>query len=170
MRIARHLDPQRVNRGVRAAEQRLQVRTAESEVDRSLRPSDDTNPPGVRRAQRRVCAARFAPDLYGAFSVKRLFWVCCQFFVRSGKAVLRPVACEGSRDRNASGAWRLAVRLPPREKSVRNGLVWGFFCQAVVLGLLSVLCSEREGGSSSRRLAIRFAERAEGVKGPKRLA
>jgi hypothetical protein len=27
--------------------------------------------------------------LYGAFSVKRLFWVCCQFFVRSGKAVLR---------------------------------------------------------------------------------
>jgi len=26
----------------------------------------------------------------------------------------------------------------------------------------------REGGSSSRRLAIRFAERAEGVKGPKR--
>src|SRR5439155_1601671 len=50
---------------------------------------------------------------------------------------------------------------------VRTGLVWGFFCQAVVLGLLSVLCSEREGGSSSRRLAIRFAERAEGVKGPK---
>jgi len=94
MRIARHLDPQRVNRGVRAAEQRLQVRTAESEVDRSLRPSDDTNPPGVRRAQRRVCAARFAPDLYGAFSVKRLFWVCCQFFLRSGKAVLRPVACD----------------------------------------------------------------------------
>ena len=25
---------------------------------------------------------RFAGDLYGAFSVKRLFWVCCQFFVR----------------------------------------------------------------------------------------
>ena len=37
---------------------------------------------------------RFAGDLYGAFSVKRLFWVCCQFFVRSGKAVLRPVACD----------------------------------------------------------------------------
>jgi hypothetical protein len=32
---------------------------------------------------------KFAADLYGAFSVKRLFWVCCQFFVRSGKAVLR---------------------------------------------------------------------------------
>src|SRR5205807_2753620 len=39
-------------------------------------------------------AAWFAADLYGAFSVKRLFWVCCQFFVRSGKAVLRPVACD----------------------------------------------------------------------------
>ena len=37
---------------------------------------------------------RFARDLYGAFSVKRLFWVCYQFFVRSGKAVLRPVACD----------------------------------------------------------------------------
>jgi hypothetical protein len=59
----------------------------------------------------------FAPDLYGAFSVKRLFWVCCQFFVRSGKAVLRPVAWrsgsrsarKGSRDRNGSKAWRLAA-------------------------------------------------------------
>src|ERR1700726_834967 len=35
---------------------------------------------------------------------------------------------------------------------VRTRLVWGFFCQTVVLGLLSVLCSEREGRSSSRRL------------------
>ena len=60
---------------------------------------------------------RFAGDLYGAFSVKRLFWVCCQFFVRSGKAVLRPVACDqvsrsarkGSRDRNGGTAWRLAA-------------------------------------------------------------
>ena len=32
---------------------------------------------------------KFARDLYGAFSVKRLFWVSYQFFVRSGKAVLR---------------------------------------------------------------------------------
>jgi hypothetical protein len=31
-------------------------------------------------------------------------------------------------------------------------LVWGFSCQVVVFGLLPVLCSEREGGSSSRRL------------------
>ena len=65
----------------------------------------------------RPLKAKFAPDLYGAFSVKRLFWVCCQFFVRSGKAVLRPVAWrsgsrsarKGSRDRNASAAWRLAA-------------------------------------------------------------
>jgi len=43
--------------------------------------------------------------------------VCCRFFVRSGKAVLRPVACDqvrgargkGSRDRNGSKAWRLAA-------------------------------------------------------------
>ena len=40
---------------------------------------------------------------------------------------------------------------------VRTRLVWGFFCQAVVLGLLSVLCSEREGRSS-------FFNRAAGVK------
>ena len=47
-------------------------------------------------------------------------------------------------------------------------LVWGFSCQVVIFGLLAVLCSERESRSSFRRLAIRFAERAEGVKGPKR--
>ena len=33
---------------------------------------------------------RFAVDLYGAFSVKRLFWVCCQFFVRRCVQVRRP--------------------------------------------------------------------------------
>src|SRR5438874_1267899 len=31
-------------------------------------------------------------------------------------------------------------------------LVWGFSCQVVIFRLLSVLCSEREGRSSSRRL------------------
>src|ERR1700692_69364 len=45
----------------------------------------------------------FARDLYGAFSVKRLFWVCCQFFVRSGKAVLRPVACNQVRGARGRG-------------------------------------------------------------------
>ena len=62
----------------------------------------------IRRAREKVSLAlrlllrapdpaktlKFAGDLYGAFSVKRLFWVCYQFFVRSGKAVLRPVACD----------------------------------------------------------------------------
>src|SRR5690348_17260260 len=40
---------------------------------------------------------------------------------------------------------------PPLEG---NGFepVWGFFCQVVVFGWLAVLCSEREGRSSSRRL------------------
>ena len=42
-------------------------------------------------------------DLYGAFSVKRLFWVCCQFFVRSGKAVLRPIACDQVRGARGRG-------------------------------------------------------------------
>ena len=49
---------------------------------------------GSQEAGRRSRGVKFAPDLYGVFSVKRLFWVCCQFFVRSGKAVLRPVACD----------------------------------------------------------------------------
>ena len=47
-------------------------------------------------------------------------------------------------------------------------LVWGFFCQVVVLGLLSVFCSERERPFFVPSPAIRFPERAEGVKGPKR--
>jgi hypothetical protein len=36
-------------------------------------------------------------------------------------------------------------------------LVWGVFCQAVIFGLLAVLCSERESRSS-------FFNRAAGVK------
>jgi hypothetical protein len=46
-------------------------------------------------------------------------------------------------------------------------LVWGFSRQ-VVFGFLSVLCSERERPFFIPSPAIRFAERAEGVKGPKR--
>src|SRR6516162_11206009 len=44
-------------------------------------------------------------------------------------------------------------------------LVWGFSCQAVVFGLLSVLCSERESRSSSRRLrsGSRSARRGQGT-------
>jgi hypothetical protein len=53
-------------------------------------------------------------------------------------------------------------------RPVRSRLVWGFFCQVVVLGLLSVLCSERERPFFVPSPAIRVAERAEGVKGPKR--
>src|SRR6266403_4843566 len=51
----------------------------------------------------------------------------------------------------------LGNRFRQRPVQVRTRLVWGFFCQAVVLGLLSVLCSEREGRSS-------FFNRAAGVK------
>jgi hypothetical protein len=47
-------------------------------------------------------------------------------------------------------------------------LVSGFFLSGGVFGLLPVLCSEREGPFFVPSPAIRFAERAEGVKGPKR--
>ena len=45
-----------------------------------------------------------------------------------------------------------------------------FSSQVVVFDLLRVLCSEREGPFFIPSPTIRFAERAEGVKGPKRLA
>jgi len=46
--------------------------------------------------------------------------------------------------------------------------VWGFSCQTVVWVVLTVFCSERERPFFAPSPAIRFAERAEGVKGPKR--
>src|SRR5207253_8108421 len=49
MRVAGYLDAQRIDRGVRATEQRSQVRTAEREVDSLLRPADDADAPAVRR-------------------------------------------------------------------------------------------------------------------------
>src|SRR5438477_13162515 len=48
MRIAGHPDAQRVDRGVRATEQRPQVRPTEREVDGLLRPPDDADAPAVR--------------------------------------------------------------------------------------------------------------------------
>jgi hypothetical protein len=48
-------------------------------------------------------------------------------------------------------------------------LVWGFSCQVDLFGLLSVLCSKRGSAFFVPSPAIRFPERAEGVKGPKRL-
>jgi hypothetical protein len=59
------------------------------------------------------------------------------------------------------------TRIGPGKIGAR-GLVWGFLRQAVVLGLLSVFCSERERPFFVPSPAIRFPERAEGVKGPKR--
>src|SRR3954452_3045623 len=49
MRIARYHDAQRVDRAVRAAEQRPQIRPAKREIDSLLRPSDDSDPLAVRR-------------------------------------------------------------------------------------------------------------------------
>ena len=47
-------------------------------------------------------------------------------------------------------------------------LVWGFSCQGFVCGLEPVLCSERGKPFFVPSPASRIAERAEGVKGPKR--
>jgi hypothetical protein len=60
---------------------------------------------------------------------------------------------------------RFAEDSPPEGR--RFELVWGFSCQAVVWVVLRVFCSEREGPFFVPSPAIRFPERAEGVKGPK---
>ena len=49
--------------------------------------------PTIRRVSKTVSVPGKGADLYGAFPVKRLFWVVLKFFVRSEKAVFRPVAC-----------------------------------------------------------------------------
>src|SRR5262252_9632649 len=41
-----------------------------------------------------LCWREMDSNLYGAFPVKWCFSVYCQFFVRSGRRVLRPVACD----------------------------------------------------------------------------
>ncbi len=64
-------------------------------------------------------------------------------------------------------AGEIATQSKDWPKSAR-GLVWGFSCQAVVLGCAEVFCSERERPFFVPSPAIRFPERAEGVKGPKR--
>src|SRR5258706_6694576 len=67
----------------------------------------------------------------------------------------------------------------PNTSQVRNGLggggseirtCMGLFLSSGCFWLLAVLCSEREGPFFVPSPAIRFPERAEGVKGPKRLA
>jgi hypothetical protein len=70
---------------------------------------------------------------------------------------------------HGQATWRRIIEAVGQlvNKTLRR-LVWGFSCQAVVLGLLSVFCSERERPFFVPSPAIRFAERAEGVKGPKR--
>jgi len=62
--------------------------------------------------------------------------------------------------------WKGRVRVPAPENLAME-LVWGFSCQAVVWVVLTVFCSERERPLFVPAPAIRFPERAEGVKGPK---
>src|SRR5262249_51243587 len=102
-----------------------------SETPDRVRPEFEIVGLSKRRRERSLCAhslgfpARFAADsapegarfepVWG-LSCQVVVLVCCQFFVRGGKAVLRPVAWrsgsrsarKGSRDRNGSKAWRLA--------------------------------------------------------------
>jgi len=42
-------------------------------------------------------------ELVWGFSCQVVILVCCRFFVRSGKAVLRPVACDQVRGARARG-------------------------------------------------------------------
>src|SRR6516164_4631448 len=78
--------------------------------------------------RRTVCWRGLDSNLYGAFPVKWFFSVYHQFFVRSGKRVLRPVACDqvpGARGRG-QGTETLAKLggLPPRER-LNKGLAHG---------------------------------------------
>jgi hypothetical protein len=80
-----------------------------------------------RSAATMIQEIEFAPDLYGAFPVKRLFWGCADSFLfGAGKAVFRPVACDqvrGARGRG-QGTETLAKLggLPPSEACVSQRL------------------------------------------------
>jgi hypothetical protein len=63
---------------------------------------------------------------------------------------------------------KVSFAMDSAQEEAEFELVWGFSCQVVVFGLMPVLCSERERPFFVPSPAIRFAERAEGVKGPKR--
>jgi len=57
-----------------------------------------------------------------------------------------------------------------RWRKMDSNLYGAFPCQVVVFGLLSVLCSEREGAVLHPVATIRFAERAEWGQGTETLA
>src|ERR1700749_2436297 len=64
-------------------------------------------------------------DLYGGFSGKYSFLVCSRFFVRSGKAVLRPVACDQDRGARGRGQGETVAKLgglPPSVACVSQRL------------------------------------------------
>src|SRR5260370_42166001 len=82
--------------------------------------------------------------------------------IRTLKSILAKIRPEPAREPLPANTSMKPAVAPARDQhsqlalitvaAVRIRLVWGFFCQAGVFGFLSVLCSEREGRSSSRRL------------------
>src|SRR5271168_1861418 len=66
----------------------------------------------------------------------------------------------------AKGGSHVRTRLAGGARPIRTCM--GLFLSSGVFGLLPVLCSERERPFFVPSPAIRFPERAEGVKGPKR--
>jgi len=132
----------------------------------SAQPAE--TPPTTIRARYRsigVCPTRF-PSERGAASSKK-----CEFGFIDGPLIGRT---NGSFRACHEGS--LVGSIQPRLRFARDSplegdgfeLVWGFSCQAVVLG-----CADSFLFGAGRPFfvpspAIRFPERAEGVKGPKR--
>jgi hypothetical protein len=123
-------------------------------------------------------------NLYGVFPVKWLFLVFCRFFVRSWKAVLRPVACDQVRGARGRGQGTETVAklggLPPSDACVSQpltaevrfaadsplegdgfelpvpGRIYSAAMRSQVISRCSSLSPVRRGGRSMVQLAWRF--------------
>jgi hypothetical protein len=107
VRTCRRWDCINVRQRERAKEARFAACTSllTSPATRRMPPKCGAFPVQPRRSPLRQTACWSKPDsnLYGAFPVKWLFWFCYRFFVRSGKAVLRPVAYDQVRGARGRG-------------------------------------------------------------------
>ena len=128
-----------------------------------------------RCCEQGMCGGSAQPLLHPAMlalkrSMHDLSYVVCSLIARY--VLFQNVTASRRRRRLSSIGFNAHEHLPAFGRDqwvqVRSGLVWGFSCQAVVLGVLTVFCSERERPFFVPSPAIRSPERAEGVKGPKR--